>query len=349
MLEQLLTLLQTALQEYFDVNVGIEFLAKIIQSVIIFFILWLIRRIAYRIINRRFRKNTRLLYNWRKVAEYSTVVVGFILIGRIWLAGVDTIVTYFGLLSAGLAIALQDPIVSLVAWIFIVWRRPFVVGDRIEVGDIMGDVIDIRVFAFSLLEVGNRVNAEQSTGRIIHIPNGTVFKESLVNTHQGYPYIWHEIPVMVTFESDWEKAKSILNTIIHDLAPDVKEGIRRYEKRTDRFVISYSNIEPTVYTSVADSGVLLTIRYLVEPRRVRGIEQSIWEAILRAFKVHWNIDFAYPTQREYLHFEEGKKPPPQEAPTIVSPQKGVTSDTGYRLAKLRKETDQEKRDAADHE
>lgn len=331
MLEQFLRALQIALQEYFDVNVGIEFLTKIIQSALIFFILWLLRRLAYRLVNRRFRKNPRLLYNWRKVVQYLTVVLGFILIGRIWLSGVDTLVTYFGLLSAGLAIALQDPIVSLVGWIFIVWRRPFVVSDRIQVGEIMGDVIDIRLFAFSLLEVGSRIDAEQSTGRIIHIPNGSVFKEPLINTHQGYPFIWNEIPVMVTFESDWEKAKSILNNIIHELAPDVSEGIQKYEKRADRFVISYGNVEPTVYTSVADSGVILTMRYLVDPRRVRGSEQGIWEAILRAFALHWDIDFAYPTQREYLHFEERKKPPhPQEAPTVVSRKSWMKSDTGFR-------------------
>lgn len=341
MLEQLLTALQAVLQEYFDVNVGIEFLAKIIQSLVIFFILLLVRRLAYRLINRRFRKNTRLLYNWRKVAEYSTVALGFILIGRIWLTGVDTLVTYFGLLSAGLAIALQDPIVSLVAWIFIVWRRPFVVGDRIQIEDIIGDVIDIRVFSFSLLEVGRRIEAEQSTGRVIHIPNGTVFKEPLINTHQGYPFIWNEIPVMVTFESDWEKAKSILNTIIHKLAPDVKEGIRKYEMRSDRFVISYSNHEPTIYTSVANSGVVLTLRYLVDPRRVRGSEQDIWEAILRAFAMHWDIDFAYPTQREFLHFEEGKKQPnPQEDQTVVSRKPWMKTDTGFRPTHQKKDDDQ---------
>ena len=331
MLEQFLRALQVALQEYFDVNVGLEFLARLFQSLVFILILWLARRLAYRLVNRRFRKNPRLLYNWRKVVQYVTVVLGFILIGRIWLSGVDTLVTYLGLLSAGLAIALQDPIVSLVGWLFIVWRRPFVVGDRIQLGEIKGDVIDIRVFAFSLLEVGRRIKAEQSTGRIIHIPNGTIFKEPLINNHQGYPFIWNEIPVMVTFESDWEKAKTILNNIIHELAPDIKEGIRQYEDRGDRFVISYGNIEPTVYTSVADSGVVLTMRYLIDPRRIRGSEQGIWEAILRAFPHHWDIDFAYPTRREYLHFEEGKKPPdPQEAPTVVSRKSWMRPETGYR-------------------
>ncbi|NJN55188.1 MAG: mechanosensitive ion channel family protein [Anaerolineae bacterium] len=333
MLEQFLTAVRDLLQEYFNLDVGVEFLGRVIQTFLILLFLWAVRGMGYRLVNRQFRQNPRLLYNWRKVVQYVTVIVGMILVGRIWLAGVDTLVTYLGLVSAGIAIALQDPIVSIAGWVFIVWRRPFAVGDRIEIDNIMGDVIDVRVFAFSLLEVGKRIDAEQSTGRIIHIPNGMVFKLPLVNTHQGYPFIWNEIPVMVTFESDWEKAKSILNNIIHELAPDVKEGIRQYEKRPDRFVITYSSLEPTVYTQVANSGVVLTMRYLVDPRRKRGSEHEIWESILRAFKLHWDIDFAYPTQREFLHFHEGAKPPspaPQEEPTVVSRKPWMTSDTGFR-------------------
>lgn len=319
MLEQLLTAVRDLLQEYFNLNIGVEFLSRLIQTLIILVVLWLLRGLSFRLVNRQFRQNTRLLYNWRKVVQYVTVIVGLILIGRIWLAGVDTLVTYLGLVSAGIAIALQDPIVSVAGWIFIVWRRPFTVGDRVEIEGIMGDVIDIRVFAFSLLEVGYRIDAEQSTGRIIHFPNGIVFKEPIINTHQGYPYIWNEVPVMVTFESDWEKAKAILTNIINELAPDVSEGIHRYEKRADRFVISYDNILPIIYTKVAESGVVLTMRYLVDPRRKRSSEQEVWEAVLRAFKLHEDIDFAYPTQREYLHFQESnRRRTPEEAPTVLS-------------------------------
>ncbi len=340
MLESLLTAVRDLLQEYFNLNVGVELLARIVQTILILLILWALRGVGYRLVNRQFGKNPRMLYNWRKVVQYATVIVGIILVVRIWLAGVDTLVTYLGLLSAGIAIALQDPIMSIAGWVFIVWRRPFAVGDRVEIEGIMGDVIDIRVFSFSLLEVGKRIDAEQSTGRVIHIPNGMVFKHAVVNTHQGYPFIWNEIPVMVTFESDWEKAKAILNNIIHELAPDVKEGIRQYEKRPDRFVISYGSLEPIIYTHVADSGVVLTMRYLVDPRRKRGSEHEIWEAILRAFRLHEDIDFAYPTQREFLHFQEGKRahsPSPQEEPTVVSHKAWMTADTGFRPIPPRKD------------
>jgi small-conductance mechanosensitive channel len=143
----------------------------------------------------------------------------------------------------------------------------------------------------------------------VHVPNGFVFKQSLVNYSQGIPYIWHEIPVLITYESDWEKAKTLLNDIINIHAPTVDRESLMRSQRAKRFVVSYNTLTPTVYTKVVDSGVQLTIRYLIQPRRRRNSEQIIWEAILKAFAPHWDIDFAYPTQREYLHFREGKKPP----------------------------------------
>ncbi|WP_420645578.1 mechanosensitive ion channel family protein [Candidatus Leptofilum sp.] len=314
----------------FNIDLTNPIQRNLLVTILILIVLGVLRWLATRLIDRRYANSPRTLYNLRKTVEYASVVLGILLVGRVWLEGIGTLVTYLGLLSAGIAIALQDLIVALAGWLFIVWRRPFVVGDRIEIDGQLGDVIDIRVFSFSMLEIGRRINAEQSTGRIIHVPNGKIFSEVLNNMHQGFPFIWNEIPVMVTFESDWEKAKAILVNIVNDLAPDVADAVRRARRSGQRFVISYSNVSPTVYTSVADSGVVLTMRYMVDPRKRRGSEQDIWEAILRAFKHHWDIDFAYPTQREYLHFEEGKKPPdPQEATTVVAERKKLQRETGY--------------------
>jgi small-conductance mechanosensitive channel len=215
--------------------------------------------------------------------------------------------TYLGLVSAGLAIALQDLIVNLAGWGFIIWRRPFSVGDRIQLTDHSGDVIDVRLFSFSLLEIAGRIDAEQSTGRVIHIPNGKVFREPIANYSQGLAYIWNEIPVKITFESNWEKAKGLLENLVNQNAPPVEENDKANKTKSGRrFVITYDNVTPTVYTQVASSGVLLTLRYLVPPRQRRNSEQKMWEAILRTFGQHADIDFAYDTYREFRNWREGK-------------------------------------------
>lgn len=296
------------LQTQFQLNPETQ--GKLFTTLLIILIMIVIRWITLRYVNKRFLEDTRALYTWRKTIEYTIYLVGAILIGRIWLVGLQSILTYLGILSAGLAIALQDPIVNLVGWLFIVTRRPFSVGDRIEVDDYSGDVIDIRVFQFSLLEIGTRIDAEQSTGRVLHVPNGNVFKKVFANYSQGLPFIWNEIPILVTFESDWEKAKAILVDVIENNAPKVdQQKLKQRQIKGMRFVISYSNISPTVYTSIESSGVLLTMRYLVRPRGKRGSEQIIHEAILHAFAPHDDIDFAYETQREYIHYQEKKGGP----------------------------------------
>ena len=135
------------------------------------------------------------------------------MIGSVWLSEFKELGTFLGLLSAGIAVALKDPIINFVGWLFIILRRPFTLGDRIQILGHSSDVIDIRLFQFTLMEIGNWVEADQSTGRIIHVPNGKVFVDTVASYNKGFHYIWNEMPVMITFESNWEKAKNILSVI----------------------------------------------------------------------------------------------------------------------------------------
>jgi small-conductance mechanosensitive channel len=264
---------------------------------------------------RRRSDDVRVRYRWRKVITYTTGVLGIIVVGRIWFVGVGSIATFLGLVAAGIAVALKDPLTNLAGWLFILWRRPFTAGDRVQVGDHRGDVIDLRLFQFTLLEIGNWVQADQSTGRLLHIPNGFVFTLPLANYKRKFSHIWNEIPVLVTFESDWKLAKKILLDIANTHAARLSETAERQILDASRsYMIFYSTLKPTVYTSVENSGVLLTIRYLCEARQRRGTTQAIWESILDAFADQGSIDFAYPTTRFYDNAGEGKKPlrPPQE-------------------------------------
>ncbi len=292
------------LKEIFDFSQ--EFQAKLLGSFLAIVFLLLIRKILLSIVFRGTKK-VGIRYRWRKTSAYVTFVFCVFVIGGVWFKGFQSISTYLGLLSAGLAIALQDPLVNLAGWVFILWRRPFSVGDRIQIGEYRGDVIDQRIFMFTLMEIGNWVDADQSTGRVIHIPNGKVFREVLANYSKGFQYIWNEIAVLVTFESNWEKAKEILLKIgaTHGehLSKSAEQKVREAARKV---MIFFKKLTPIVYTSVKDSGVLLTIRYLCEPRRRRTSEQEIWEDILKEFKKCNDIDFAYPSQRFYYNLTEGK-------------------------------------------
>ncbi len=278
----------------------------IFTSLAAIFLFIIIRRIILLFVYGR-TSDVALRYRWRKSTSYIAFIFCVFVVGSIWIRGFQSITTYLGLLSAGIAIALQIPLVNLAGWFFILWRKPFTVGDRIEIGEVRGDVIDQRLFMFSLMEIGNWVDAEQSTGRVVHVPNGKVFSEPLANYTEGFQFIWNEIPVLVTFESNWKKAKKILVEIAERHAEGVTESAEaEIIEAAGKMMIYVSSLTPIVYTSVKDSGVMLTIRYLCNPRRRRGTAEQIWEEILRTFGENSDIDFAYPTQRHYLNHLEGK-------------------------------------------
>jgi small-conductance mechanosensitive channel len=261
--------------------------------------IWLLRALVMRVVSGR-PIDIGVAYRWRKVSAYVATGLSLGLLAVLWLKVGQSLATFAGLLSAGLAIALREPMTSFAGWAFILWRRPFQVGDRIQIGDHAGDVVDLRIFQFTLLEIGNWVAADQSTGRIVHVPNGRVFSEVVANYSGEFGCIWNEIAVLITFESDWEKASSLLAEIANEHAAKLSDDAAdRLRQAVPRLMIVYSVLTPTVYLRVQSSGVLLTMRYLCEPRRRRSSEHAIWQAILRVFAAHPDIEFAYPTQRLY--------------------------------------------------
>ena len=147
-------------------------------------------------------------YRWRKSTVYVVGGLGLVLLGLVWFERFQSISTFLGLLSAGLAIALKDFVTAIAGWLFLLIRKPFDTGDRIEIKDFRGDVIDIRIFKFTLMEIGRWVDADQSTGRIVHLPNSLVITEAITNYTRGFPYVWNEIKVEVTFESDGARSRS---------------------------------------------------------------------------------------------------------------------------------------------
>jgi len=282
-------------------NIEQDIVWKIVVTIAVLAVLKIIHMIILRIMWKSIDEPKKR-YKWKKTLTYIFVFIGFLLLGRVWLQAFQSLATFLGLLSAGLAIALKDIITDIAGWIFIVWRRPFEVGDRIQVGNHAGDVIDIRLFQFTLLEIRNWVDADQSTGRVINIPNSKILNEVHANYSKGFQYIWNEIPVLITFESNWKKAKIILQQIGNKHAEHLTPHAERKIKEASRkYMIFYSNLTPTVYTSVRDSGVMLTIRFLCEPRKRRMSEHAIWEDILTNFHSTEGIEFAYPTKRIYYN------------------------------------------------
>lgn len=271
--------------------------SKLLGTIFILAIGWIIYRILQTTIANRIT-NADLRYQWQKAVGYLFFTAGIFIIGGIWYEGLTTVATFLGLVSAGIAIALRDPIVNFAGWLFILWRKPFSVGDRVQVSEYAGDVIDQRIFVFTMMEIKNWVEADQTTGRVLYIPNGWVFTQAVANYTHGPRLIWNEIPAVITFESNWSKAKKILQNLADAYHSQENTAVdSEFELATKQFLLKYNKLTPTVYTSVKDHGVQLTIRYLSQPRKRRDSTEYFWEAILNVFAENSDIQLAYPTHR----------------------------------------------------
>ena len=281
---------------------------KIAISIIAILFLWLLRFIIKRIIWNKTQK-VETLYRWRKTIGYTYMILVFLILFRVWFNPSWDVVNVVALVAAALILSLQDLIKSLAGWFTLIWTRPFQVGDRIQIDDgITGDVIDIRVFKFSLNEVGNWVHADQSTGRVMHVPNSVVLDKTIINFTETFPYIWIELPVLITFESNWQDAKDALQKIADEHSLKVSRNAHaKIKEASKHYMIYYTKLTPIIYTSIDSCGVLLTMRLLVEPHKRRNCEHDIWEDILKEFAQHKDIDFAYPTQRFYNNLAENGK------------------------------------------
>jgi small-conductance mechanosensitive channel len=278
-----------------------------IAGTLVVVLLWIgLGRLGRRVITRAM-DDSAARFQMTRVSGYVLGFAALMVLAKLWIQGITGLATYLGLVSAGIAIALQDPVTNLAGWLYILIRRPFRIGDRIQVGTNTGDVVDIRPRRFIMLEIGNWVHADQGTGRILHVPNGLVFKNSVANYDEAFGYIWNELDITVTFESDWRAAKSMLEKILASQSEEIDKHVRkRIDDAAHVLHIKLPKVTPVVWTTVVESGVRLTMRYLCKPRARRSSETHIWEQVLDGMAALPKVDFAYPTTRRFDNMNEGK-------------------------------------------
>ena len=272
---------------------------NVVLSVVVLIALWVISRLLLRIVSKK-QSDIRKFYQWKKTTNYVITGLGIIFLSNIWFDGFRSIATFLGLLSVGLVVALREPLLNMFGWLFLLWKHPFRIGDRIKIGGYIGDVIDMRLFQFTLNELGLSIDSEQPTGHVVHLPNSLVFTQPQVNYNYGFPFLWHEVQVSITFESNWQKAKQLLEEIANRHSEVMSEAAKEIVlKESQRHLIFYKDFKARVFTKVRDNGIQFTLRYLCALTRRRESENQIFEDALTAFLASPDIRFAYPTTRFY--------------------------------------------------
>lgn len=272
---------------------------KLIVFAIIALLLYFLVMIARRAISQNIEEVNRR-HTLRKYTGYLYV---FLLVGFALALFADSLTgfgTILAVLLAGVAIALQDILKSFVGWLYVSSRSGLEVGSRVEVSGVVGDVIDVGILKTTMLEVGNHVFGQQSTGRLVTVPNFWLVSESVFVSAARNPFVWQEIRITVPFECNWRRAEEIMleigEQLFAEIAPDVESGFKRLERK---YAFKYGKLTPIVYVSLGESGVELTLRFLAPVRRRRGLIDATSRRVLESFAAEPKLRLAHPAIRVY--------------------------------------------------
>ncbi len=272
-----------------DLFGGSPFLLDALYSVGVVLVAYILNIVADNLIRRKV-SDAKDRYTFRKTVSTLLTILALAALFAIWFKETTSLLIAYGILSAGVAIALQDLLRSVAGGIVIFVSRPFKAGDRIQVGDSIGDVLDIGNISTTLMEIREWVDADQYTGRIIQIPNSFVLSATIKNYTRDFEFIWDEVRIMLIYGSNWKKAEKITLEVAEPVIVEFeilakKELLRMGEKY---FITTY-DVQTKIYTKIEENWIDMRLRYVVEPQKRRTVSHLLISKILQAFEEEEDI------------------------------------------------------------
>ncbi len=229
----------------------------------------------------------------RRVTGYVIWSVAILLVILVWAEFGRRAGFVVGLFSAGLAFALQNVLGSFAAWIGILTGKVFRAGDRVMMGGVRGDVIDVSPLRTTIMEMGSAgseedseawVHARQYTGRIVTVSNKVFFEKPVYNYSKDFDYIWEELTVPLSYTTDWERGKEILVEEVEEATRDFRDkSAGALAEMARRYLVPRSDVHPQVFLKLTDNWIELTARFVIPVRSARRVKSDISENLLRRF------------------------------------------------------------------
>ncbi|HZU22942.1 MAG TPA: mechanosensitive ion channel family protein, partial [Terriglobales bacterium] len=219
-------------------------------------------------------------YRRRKAANTLLGIAVVVAIFCLWVHHLQHAGTFAGLVGAGLAVALKEPLLAIAGRIAVFAGHMYNVGDRVEIQQMKGDVIDVGFFYTRLMEIGNWVGGDQASGRIVQFSNSLIFGTPVFNYTQNFGYIWDEIELPVTYSSDTKAASKILLEVGTEYTEKFLKGAQAALQKMQRyFLVPRFELKPVVYIEVTSNWVSLKMRYVVDPKERRNAKNFLWREI----------------------------------------------------------------------
>jgi small-conductance mechanosensitive channel len=257
-----------------------QFAQFLAWALFILILTWLVRKG----LGRTITQNT-VRYRARKAVRLTGYVL-IVLLGIVTFTGkVQYFTLAVGLISAGLAFALQEVILSVAGWIAIFSAHIYKPGDRIEVDGVKGDVIDIGITKTTLMEIGEWVSSDNYSGRIVQVSNASVFRGTVRNYSTDFPFVWDEINLPVRYGSDITMTRKILLDTARAHLSEYTEFARTHWKQmVHKYLIEDANVSPTVTLKLTDNWIEFNLRFVVDYKQRRITKDRLYRDIYDAIE-----------------------------------------------------------------
>ena len=262
----------------------LEILQKVVISVIVAGIAVVVSRLAGKFLEKSIKDESQMLTMRVLVRKITYVAAALVILSIVFGFG-GNFATIIGILGAGVAFASQEVIGSFAGYLNIITGNIFKIGDRIRIGNVVGDVLDISLLRTTVMEIGEWVKADQYTGRVVSLANRVVFSDPVFNYTQHSSYLWDEIMIPVTYDSNWRRAVEIILAKGEELTARFHAEARaEFEEMMKKYpALREVPVEPSLYIMMTDNWIELTLRYIVEARNRRSVKGDIHGELLKCF------------------------------------------------------------------
>ena len=279
-------------------NVSVDYVtvvSKLVVSLAVIVATWIAYRIARDVIKRRIRDTTHM-HTVRMLVRNAFFFTAAVVVLIVWLGAGSNFTMAMGILGAGIAFASQEVIGSFAGYLNIVTSSIYRIGDRVRIGSVAGDVMDISILRTTVMEIGEWVRADQYTGRIVTIANRAVFSDPVFNYTQHWGYIWDEITLPFTYNSDWRRAAETMLEHSREYTAELQEDAdAKLRKMMGRYPLHETQVAPTIYLEMTDNWIEITMRYIVPAGNRRGVKAQLHRELLQHFESDPGIQIASAT------------------------------------------------------
>ena len=269
------------------------FLTNIFYTVLAYGIIYIVFKVVIEETAIKRIKETKTKFSFKKIVSILYIAAFLAVLTSIWIEQPQTLLFAYGIVVAGIAITLQDLFKSLAGGIIIYINRLYTIGDRIEIQKVVGDVVDIHILYTTILEIQGWVEGDQATGRLVTIPNSYVLSMPIFNFTKDHNFIWDEITIPITYDSDWKAAYDKIMNIVRESTKQITEQAKtELADLEEIYYLEKRIVEPNIFLKLTDNWISFNIRYTTYAKKRRSLRHTLSKKILEEIQRSDNIKIA---------------------------------------------------------